>query len=108
MCEHEHEICPKHGGGFDCTPFCDICEGEQEYCPTCDPYAKEQAEIYLKMNDWQPEDIITTNFRTIVQASQENHDRGWDSAIAMVLDVCGEMYNEFDQSTLDELKQRIV
>ena len=23
--------CPSHEGGFDCTPFCDICEGEQEY-----------------------------------------------------------------------------
>jgi len=23
--------CPNHGGNFDCTPFCRICEGEQEY-----------------------------------------------------------------------------
>ena len=23
--------CPKHGGAFDCSPFCHICEGEQEY-----------------------------------------------------------------------------
>jgi hypothetical protein len=23
--------CPAHEGAFDCTPFCDICEGEQEY-----------------------------------------------------------------------------
>jgi len=23
--------CPNHGGGFDCTPFCPVCEGEQEY-----------------------------------------------------------------------------
>jgi hypothetical protein len=23
--------CPRHGGAFDCTPFCPICEGEQEY-----------------------------------------------------------------------------
>ena len=22
--------CPRHEGNFDCTPFCDICEGEQE------------------------------------------------------------------------------
>lgn len=22
--------CPKHGGSFDCTPFCEICAGEQE------------------------------------------------------------------------------
>lgn len=23
--------CPNHEGGFDCTPFCPLCEGEQEY-----------------------------------------------------------------------------
>ena len=23
--------CPNHGGSFDCTPFCAICEGNQEY-----------------------------------------------------------------------------
>ena len=60
------------------------------------------------MTDWQPEDIVTTNFRTVVQAAQENYDSGWQEAIAMVLDVCGEMYNEFDKATLDELRQRIV
>jgi hypothetical protein len=25
--------CPNHEGFFDCTPFCDICEGEQEFDP---------------------------------------------------------------------------
>jgi hypothetical protein len=25
--------CPNHGGSFDCSPFCDLCEGEQEYTP---------------------------------------------------------------------------
>ena len=23
--------CPNHEGGWDCSPFCEICEGEQEY-----------------------------------------------------------------------------
>jgi hypothetical protein len=23
--------CPMHEGNFDCTPFCPLCEGEQEY-----------------------------------------------------------------------------
>lgn len=34
--------CPRHDGNFDCAPFCDICEGNQEYeytgylpCQTC-------------------------------------------------------------------------
>jgi len=24
-------VCPKHEGAYDCTPFCEVCEGEQEY-----------------------------------------------------------------------------
>lgn len=31
--------CPNHDGNYDCTPFCPICEGEQEVMParpTCD------------------------------------------------------------------------
>ena len=23
--------CPNHKGSFDCTPFCSVCEGNQEY-----------------------------------------------------------------------------
>lgn len=23
--------CPNHEGAFDCTPFCNVCEGNQEY-----------------------------------------------------------------------------
>lgn len=60
------------------------------------------------MSSWQPEDIVTTNFRTVVQAAQENYDQGWQEAIDMVLDVLGLMYDDYDQETLEELKQRIV
>jgi hypothetical protein len=70
-CEHDKTVCPIHEGSFDCTPFCRICEGNQEICPHCDQ---------------------------------------WESAIAMVLDVVGVMYNSdtFDKATLEELRQRIV
>ena len=23
--------CPYHAGSYDCTPFCEVCEGSQEY-----------------------------------------------------------------------------
>nr|DAW17397.1 MAG TPA: hypothetical protein [Caudoviricetes sp.] len=23
--------CPNHNGAFDCTPFCAVCEGQQQY-----------------------------------------------------------------------------
>lgn len=26
--------CPNHDGNFDCTPFCALCGGEQEYTPS--------------------------------------------------------------------------
>lgn len=29
-------VCPKHEGAFDCSPFCGLCEGEQEYWLTAD------------------------------------------------------------------------
>ena len=60
------------------------------------------------MTSWQPEDVVTTNFRTVVQAAQENYDQGWQEAIDMVLDVLGLMYDDYDQETLEELRQRIV
>jgi hypothetical protein len=37
-CEHDKLVCPSHRGSFDCTPFCKICEGNTEYCPTCDTW----------------------------------------------------------------------
>lgn len=36
MCQLTPVVCPNHEGGFDCTPFCELCEGEQEYRPKCD------------------------------------------------------------------------
>lgn len=33
MSKLEMVECPEHGGGFDCTPFCKTCEGEQGYYP---------------------------------------------------------------------------
>lgn len=36
------------------------------------------------------------------------YDQGWQEAIEMVINVIGEMYNEFDHETLEELEQRIV
>lgn len=49
-CIHTKIVCPAHGGSFDCTPFCAVCEGETEYCPTCEPLSNQQwDEIYQPM-----------------------------------------------------------
>ena len=34
-CKHPKVECPNHKGSFDCNPFCQACEGEQEFCATC-------------------------------------------------------------------------
>ena len=31
MIDDDMVVCPNHQGHFDCTPFCPICEGNQEY-----------------------------------------------------------------------------
>lgn len=47
LCHHQKTICPNHNGSFDCTPFCSICEGEQEFCAPCD--TREQFDEAVKM-----------------------------------------------------------
>lgn len=41
MCTHEKIACPHGEDSWDCTSFCDICEGEGEYCPVCEPVPDE-------------------------------------------------------------------
>jgi hypothetical protein len=41
-------------------------------------------------------------------SNPEMYDVGWQEAIDMVLSVVGQMYNDYDQITLEELRQRIV
>ena len=53
-CECDRVDCPKHDGSYDCTPFCDICEGNQGYCLTHDEWEAEQAQTYL--NQYRQED----------------------------------------------------
>ena len=48
-CDCKKVECPKHHGSFDCHSFCDICEGNQEYCPEHDEWERGQAELYLSM-----------------------------------------------------------
>ena len=52
MCNHTKIVCPEHDGGFDCTPFCRLCEGDQEFCPSCEVMTNEHWEkIYLPMTN---------------------------------------------------------
>lgn len=46
MCSLTKVVCPEHEGGFDCTPFCATCEGEQEYTPKCEPTKENKMAKY--------------------------------------------------------------
>jgi hypothetical protein len=47
-CECDKAVCPVHEGHFDCHSFCEICEGNQEYCITHDEWETEKAITYLQ------------------------------------------------------------
>jgi hypothetical protein len=127
-CDCKKTVCPKHHGAFDCTSFCDICEGNTEYCTTHDEYETKQAKIYLaqygeRITEEQfdeAEELLYSFVESFPNNDSEDfsmqlievgnlaHMKGWNDAIKMVLDVSGSMYNEFDNPTLEELRQRIV
>ena len=44
----------------------------------------------------------------LIELTNLEHMKGWYDAIAMVLDVSGQMYNGYDNQTLEEMRQRIV
>ena len=46
--------CPNHEGAYDCTPFCPLCEGEQEYvaapaaiCSVCADQLDEETGYHI-------------------------------------------------------------
>ncbi len=55
--------CPKHEGAYDCTPFCEVCEGEQEWTPNkvmSYRYKSEYAEIVFNvagLDTWSEEEF---------------------------------------------------
>ena len=67
--------CPRHEGSFDCTPFCGICEGEQEVSMDS---LLEQADtvafdgchkIYLNMDKQQTDQMIGYGYKFMVGGS---------------------------------------
>jgi hypothetical protein len=66
------------------------------------------------MTEWQDEDEVITNFKTLKQAQAEEYTRGWSEAIEYVIEVANLMLTrpdqdgQYDKYTIEELKQRIV
>ena len=46
-CGHDTIECPNHEGNFDCNPFCALCEGDQEYCPTCEDPTQAEVDAFI-------------------------------------------------------------
>lgn len=79
-------VCPNHNGSFDCTPFCRLCEGEQEtnlheilfstHSVSWDGCHK----IYLNMDEKQTEKMIGYGYdKTIIDSpsAMENVVSQW-------------------------------
>ena len=45
--------CPNHEGGYDCTPFCPLCEGEQEIPADTQRYRTFVALDHPKGGEWR-------------------------------------------------------
>lgn len=59
--------CPNHEGGFDCSPFCNVCEGNQEY-------------------EWTP-------FRMCIYCGDAIEHDIWFTELGMCVDCSNKYYN---------------
>ena len=59
--------CPNHEGGFDCSPFCNVCEGDQEY-------------------EWTP-------FRMCIYCGDAIEHDIWFEELGMCVDCSNKYYN---------------
>lgn len=78
--------CPNHNGGFDCNPFCRLCEGEQETNLHEMMYSVHSVsfdgchKIYLNMDEKQTEKMIGYGYdKTIIDTpdAMENVVAQW-------------------------------
>lgn len=85
-------LCPRHEGNFDCTPFCGICEGNQEL--TMDELLSQAStvawdgchKIYVNMDAQQTDKMIEYGYGYIVGGSF--HDKQ-DAVFKWYEDSCG-------------------
>jgi hypothetical protein len=98
MCNHEMIDCPNHEGGYDCTPFCKVCEGEQGYCPICEPI---ESTCNCSCGCTNP-----LSEGTCVDCS-ENGDHQNNNELALELLAEMKLSGNYHNPTLDELEQRL-
>jgi len=76
--------CPRHEGSFDCTPFCNLCEGNQEVSLT---ELIEQSntvafdgchKIYLNMDEGQTRKMIEYGYENLIGGTAwDKQDAVW-------------------------------
>ena len=85
-------LCPRHEGNFDCTPFCGICEGNQELTmdellSQADTVAFDGChKIYLNMDKQQTDKMIGYGYTDM--SSGSFHDKQ-DAVFKWYEDSCG-------------------
>ena len=84
--------CPNHNGAFDCTPFCNVCEGNQELDMD---YLLERAstvawdgchKIYLNMDIEQTGKMVEYGYGNMVGGTTESKR---DAVFRWYEDSCG-------------------
>lgn len=69
--------CPNHNGAFDCTPFCRLCEGNQETTLDEMLYQTDSVsydgchKIYLNMDKQQTEKMISYGYDKTISDTPE-------------------------------------
>ena len=76
--------CPRHNGNFDCNPFCNLCEGNQETTLDDLLYQAHSVsfdgchKIYLNMDEQQTEKMASYGYeKTIAGTKWEMEDAVW-------------------------------
>ena len=82
--------CPNHNGAFDCTPFCRLCEGEQE--TSLDELVAQSFslswdgchKLYLNMDEEQHDKMMSYGYDLTIINRDPN----------VTMDKLGEWYND--------------
>ena len=109
--------CPNHEGNFDCTPFCRLCEGEQElgldeFINEAHSIAYEGChKIYISLDETQTNKMISYGYGEdntyLIKAEDSNpydlSDTIWhwyeDSCSLRFIDAVGTDYDGLDKFT---------
>jgi len=76
--------CPNHAGAFDCTPFCPLCEGNQEYDASNWAYGSH----YNSLGEFNPR-LVACDLCGVYREPEEMTAGKTDFITVSLCSVCG-------------------